>query len=176
MLIKPMKRMGPTGRVGGTQQPEQKIGEGMKKPGRTVRAIAGWFLLAPMVLSCSLLSELPAFTDGCYFGYARAWIDENGNGLREAEEQPLAGVVLELKAAGDDHDYLTKAVTGEEGEFFISAFPNTCKSLQDFSLVLRAIPPDGYRLTTPAAVAISKDDLLGPELQEFLFGFQRQVE
>jgi hypothetical protein len=148
----------------------------MNKLGRTVRAFAGWFLLAPMVLSCSLLSELPAFKDGCYLGYARAWIDANGNGLREAEEQPLAGVVFELNDGKDDHDYLSGAVTGADGEVFISVFPNTCKSLQDSSLVLRAVPPEGYLSTTPAAVAISKDDLLDPEMQEFLFGFQRKAE
>jgi len=135
---------------------------------------ASWVLLpvlviASQILACSLFSRLPAFKDGCYLGYAKAWIDENANGLWDDTESPLVGVVFEL--SDGQRDYLYEPISAENGEFFLSIFPNTCESLAGYELVLRATPPQGYRATTPAEITISREELLSPELDDYLFGF-----
>ncbi|MBN2086675.1 MAG: hypothetical protein JW748_15785 [Anaerolineales bacterium] len=130
-----------------------------------------FILLFPQVLGCSLLGKLPAFKDGCYLGTAKTWIDANANGLWDEDEKPLAGVSFELKDGAGAGNYLHQPVSDENGEFFLSVFPNTCESLADFELVLSAAVPDGYRPTTPTAMPIPRAELLDQEMGEYLFGF-----
>jgi hypothetical protein len=129
------------------------------------------FFVFPLIIGCSLLGQWPVFKDGCYLGMAKAWIDANGNGLREANEQPLKGVVFELKGGANAENYLHQPESDENGEFLLSVFPNTCESLAGDELVLSATVPEGYRATTPTEMVIAAVDLLDSELGEYSFGF-----
>jgi hypothetical protein len=132
-------------------------------------------VIIPVSLACSLLHPLPAFRDGCYLGTAKSWIDENENGIWDTHEQPLEGVALELTDGQRDDNYLYDPLSDENGEFFLSIFPNTCESLESYAMVLRAIPPHGYQATTPAEIRIPTDELLDSELHDYHFGFIRQI-
>jgi hypothetical protein len=139
--------------------------------GQSYRRMLICCLLFPPIIGCSLLNQIPAFKDGCYLGTAKAWIDANGNGLREADEQPLKGVLFELKDGMHDDNYLYQPESDENGEFFLSVFPNTCESLAGDELVLSVSVPEGYRATTPTAIVITAADLLDSEMGEYFFGF-----
>jgi len=132
-------------------------------------------VIVPLMLACSLLNRIPAFKDGCYLGHAKAWIDENENGVWDNNEKPLMGVFFELNDGQRDYNYLYKPTSDENGEFFLSIFPNTCVSLEMYELVLRASPPIGYRATTPREIIIPKEDLLDSEMNDYFFGFIEDV-
>ncbi|MBI9051310.1 MAG: hypothetical protein JEZ00_17940 [Anaerolineaceae bacterium] len=141
---------------------------------------AYWVLLSilviiPQTLACSLLGRLPAFKDGCYLGYAKAWIDKNDNGVWDNTEKPLMGVFFELNDGQRDYNYLYEPISDENGEFFLSIFPNTCVSLEKYELILQATPPQGYRATTPSEIMIPKEELLDSEMDDYLFGFSSEV-
>jgi hypothetical protein len=130
-----------------------------------------FILIVPPILACSLIGELPGFADGCYLGTAKAWIDENANGLWDTDEKPLPGVSFSLTDGKSDRDYLYEAVSKEKGEFFLSIFPNTCKSLKGYTLTLRATPPQGYQATTSSEIVIPQDELLDTDMHDYSFGF-----
>lgn len=128
-------------------------------------------IIVPQILACSLLGRLPSFKDGCYLGHAKAWIDENDNGVWDNSEKPLMGVFFELNDGQGDYNYLYEPISDENGEFYLSIFPNTCESLEKVELILRATPPHGYRATTPSEIMIPKEELLDSEMNDYLFGF-----
>jgi hypothetical protein len=146
-------------------------GENMAGTRQAYGKILVFLFIIPQLLGCSLLGQLPAFKDGCYLGTAKAWIDANGNGLWDDQELPLAGVAFELMDGISEKNYLYEPVSGENGEFFLSVFPNTCESLADFELELRATAPEGYRPTTPTVMPITRAELLDTEMGDYLFGF-----
>jgi hypothetical protein len=143
----------------------------MLKTGKACRIRLLCMLLLPQIIGCSLLNQIPAFKDGCYLGTAKAWIDANGNGLREADEQSLKGVVFELKGGAHADNYLYQSESDENGEFLLSVFPNTCESLAGDELVLSVTVPEGYRATTPTEIVITATDLLDSDMGEYSFGF-----
>jgi hypothetical protein len=143
----------------------------MRKKGQTYRKLLIGLFLFPQLIGCSLLGRLPAFKDGCYLGTAKAWIDANGNGIREEEEQPLAGVLFELNDRIHDGNYLYEPESDENGEFFLSVFPNTCESLAGHGLTLRATASEGFTASTPSEIFISDEELLDSRMEDYSFGF-----
>src|SRR4030042_6542876 len=145
----------------------------MAKFGRTCVILPFALAVIPLSLACSLLSRFPVFTDGCYLGTAKTWSDTNANGIWEINGKPLPGVIFELKDGQSDTDYLYEPVSGENGEFFISIFPNTCESLAGYDLILRATPPPGYRAATPGELPIPLEGVSDLQMKEYLFGFRK---
>ena len=143
----------------------------MERFRKAYRALSLLIMIVPPILACSLIGELPGFADGCYLGTAKAWVDENANGLWDTAEKPLPGVSFSLTDTQSDKDYLYEPVSNEKGEFFLSIFPNTCKSLKGYTLTLRAEPPEGYKAATPSEIVIPEDELLDSEMHDYLFGF-----
>ena len=143
----------------------------MVKTGRAHKKALIFLAVFPAIIGCSLLGSLPAFKDGCYLGTAKAWIDANGNGTRESDEEPLAGVSFLLNDTIHDGNYLFEPVSDENGEFVLSVFPNTCQSLAGNGLVLRATAPAGYTADTPAEIFISDEKLLDSKKEDYSFGF-----
>ncbi len=68
-----------------------------------------------------------------------AWQDLNSNGLREANEPPLAGMLLSL--AQPNGTIVATALTGDDGRYRLA-------NLEPGLYQLTATPPAGYRLTT----------------------------
>ncbi len=68
------------------------------------------------------------------------WHDLNSNGLREAGEPPLAGVLLSL--AQSNGTVVATALSGEDGRYRLA-------NLDPGLYQLVATPPTGYQLTTP---------------------------
>jgi hypothetical protein len=143
----------------------------MVKARQAYRKILICFFVFPAIIGCSLMGQLPVFTDGCYLGTAKAWVDANGNGIREADEQPLKGVLFELGDGMHDDNYLYQPESDENGEFVLSVFPNTCESLAGGELVLSVTVPEGYRATTPTEIVITATELTDSEMGEYSFGF-----
>ena len=131
--------------------------------------------IIPLILACSLLDRFPGFSDGCYIGWAKAWIDENENGIWDKNEKPLMGVLFVIEDSQQESNLNAESTSDEKGEAFLRVFPNTCRSLEEADLVIKATPPLGYRVTTPIQVSIPREKLLDPALQEFLFGFAIQT-
>jgi hypothetical protein len=101
----------------------------------------------------------------CFFaGTARAWIDENENGIWDPDELPLPGVRFfvddiknELTNVGD------AASSNEDGEAVVYVWLPGCPRVR---FEIYATPPPGYRLTTQPRIPARQDDD-GP----FPFGF-----
>lgn len=87
-------------------------------------------------------------------GTGVAWVDENGDGVRDPDEPPLSGVILHLSdTLNGVHDVAGPSVTNWKGEATLSVFLPGCPRVH---LELRLDIPDGYRLTTPAQVAVKQ--------------------
>jgi hypothetical protein len=123
------------------------------------------------MLSCSLVELIPVHKDGCYIGYAKAWIDNNENGNWEEDEKPLQGVQFELFDGNSTKNYLYESISDTKGSHFMSTFPNTCESLALYKMLLRATPPKGYKATTPIEILLPKEDLLSNKMHDYIFGF-----
>jgi len=76
---------------------------------------------------------------------AEAWIDQNGNGKRDSEDGPLAGVRFRVVGYGNNHEQVETWTSDETGyhEYFMVGCTCPC-----FDAVIQAEPPPGYRLTT----------------------------
>ncbi len=100
------------------------------------------------------LIPLPTPAPGRSVIYGLIWLDNNGNGAPDADENPLAGVQVVLQDAGGDP--LLSMNTGDDGRFsFID------------------IPPGRYRLLiTPAAA----QSLAAPEPQSVTAGADESME
>jgi len=88
-----------------------------------------------------------------------AWLDENGDGIWNDGESPLAGIEFRLTLAV----YGGHAVSDENGLAHISAmYPGECLEMQQ----IVAVSFSGYTLTTPIVLDYLTADT------EYLFGFQ----
>ncbi len=76
----------------------------------------------------------------------RVWRDDNGNGIQDAGEPPLAGVTVQLVS---DNEVLTSVVTATDGTYYFSSANGTSTPSQAYNV---AIAPDTqYTLRIPNA-------------------------
>jgi hypothetical protein len=125
--------------------------------------------LGPLALGCVLVILLPLVCacghSDCQFARSvAAWVDENANGVREAGEPLLTGVVFSAQnrlgpGGGEkDADPYADQVT--------LTFLYLCgRAKWDVT----ARPPAGYHNTTPATVTVDKDN----DDPVIMFGFVR---
>lgn len=101
---------------------------------------------------------------------ARVWIDENENGLWDHDESPLAGVQVIIDDVNSDDLIPAIAVSDSNGmaELFIA--PLNC-NVNRTKLFLYAIPPEGYKPTTPWRVIVPEDVVARIAERDFQFGF-----
>jgi hypothetical protein len=112
------------------------------------------------ILVLILFNVIPmGLRDGCIFGTAKAWIDQNENGNWDTNEPPLAGVEFAVINNQQEQEFVDKSTSDESGEATLLTFPYTCNALHGIHLVVQATPLNGYRATTPEQVIISGDEL-----------------
>jgi hypothetical protein len=143
----------------------------MPRTQKSVLSIA--ILLLPMVCACDTAARWFGVHDGCLIGIAKAWIDENANGMWDNGEKPLADVVFIVDT---QHEITNDSTSNENGQADLVAFPYSCSSLRKTRTTIRATPPSGYQATTQIEVIISQDDLLDSEQGDYYFGFIDQAE
>jgi streptogramin lyase len=100
---------------------------------------------------------------GYWSGNVRAWIDENRNGIKDIDEQPLREVTVYLDLGGGIGQTST-AVTDPQGKARLE-YP--WLDIDGTDQVVYVTIPAGYELTTPARVGL---DHSNPD-QVFDFGF-----
>lgn len=90
---------------------------------------------------------------------AYAWLDENGNGVQDATEPPLAGIQFVLEPSVS-----SRATSAEDGVANIVAVTpgEFCPENQQ----IMAVKYEGYTLTTPRSLAYGAADAV------YAFGFQ----
>ena len=90
---------------------------------------------------------------------AVAWLDENGNGIREEDEPPLPGIEFVLEPSVD-----SRTTSDENGvaDIFATTPGGDCPENQK----IEAVGFVGYSLTTPQTLAYESPDA------EYVFGFQ----
>jgi hypothetical protein len=116
-----------------------------------------------VALTCTVMA---CSVDCGWDGAVEAWIDLDGNGQREAGEEPLANVVVFVLVAGEDVRYENDyAVTDTQGLASFSVFLPGCPKVV---LKFWARPPAGYEATTLERVDID------PGQKVVRFGFRYQ--
>lgn len=110
-----------------------------------------------------LATPTPEILADCFPGAdVFAWLDENGNGIWDEGEPPLAGIEFYLGPTAA----FSYETTGEDGLAHISAWaPGECLVMQ-----ITAVTFTGYTLTTPQKV-----DYLSTN-SDYRFGFQPESE
>jgi hypothetical protein len=137
-------------------------------------------VLVPLICYISILvlilfNVIPVgFRDGCIFGTAKAWIDQNENGNWDINEPPLAGVEFFVINNQQEQEFVDKSTSDKSGEATLLTFPYTCDLLHGINLVVQATPPNGYRATTSEQVIISGDKLPNMLDRKYYFGFIKQ--
>jgi hypothetical protein len=128
----------------------------MKGISRPVLLFGGMMLVVVFSVACS--------ADCQFAGTAKAWIDENENGMWDRSEPPLSGVSFlvddvenNMRNVGD------LASSDTNGEASLYVWLPGCPKVR---LEIYATVPSGYRLTTQPRITAREDDQ-GP----FLFGF-----
>ncbi|MCP5097072.1 MAG: hypothetical protein GY943_16105, partial [Chloroflexi bacterium] len=106
----------------------------------------------------------PAVLADCFqTGTAVAWLDVNGDGVRDGDESPLAGIEFVLEPTVYSR---TKSDADGIANIFATTPGGDCPDL----LQVIATKFDGYELTTPGSVDYISEDA------QHLFGFQPLVE
>lgn len=116
-----------------------------------------------LITSCAVI---PFGTADCIWNRkALAWIDENGNGKRDQNEQPLANVNIFVDDVRNNYRKVGDgAATNGKGETHLSVWLPGCPNI-DFEVYPET--PVGYHSTTPPRL---KADV-GRLDQVFEFGF-----
>jgi hypothetical protein len=79
----------------------------------------------------------------CYWSVNfQAWVDADGNGVRDQGEEPLAGVRFRLSES-------FSAVSDSRGLGHVFLFPAGCEGME---YAVTALPPPGYQPTTDQPV------------------------
>lgn len=93
--------------------------------------------------------------DCAWYGFARAWIDSNANGLIDPDEPPLRDVKIHV---GDKQDQLFEiswpVVTDQHGDVQLSVSLPGCS---DSRFEIFVDIPKGYRPTTMPRIEIRQD-------------------
>jgi hypothetical protein len=161
------------------------IGSLIQKDNKKMIGILGCSLngvvLIPMICYISILvlilfNVVPVgLRDGCIFGTAKAWTDQNENGNWDKNEPPLAGVEFLVINSQQEPEYFDKSISNKSGEASLFTFPYTCDSLRGNNLVIKVTPPIGYQTTTPDQIIIPGDELPHILGRTYLFGFTNQA-
>ena len=161
------------------------IGALIQKDSKKTLGILGCALNGFVLLSIGLLFIFvlfvfiqigPGIPDGCVFGTAKAWDDQNENGLWDKSEAPLAGVEFVVINNQQEYRFRDRSTSDKNGEAELLTFPYTCDSLHGINLLVQATPPEGYRATTPEQVIISGDELPHVWGRTCFFGFTSKTE
>ncbi len=121
-----------------------------------------------MALACQAVqppppvpTATPEVLADCFFSADPfAWVDTNGNGLREDNEPPLEGVEVSFSLT-----FLGSATTGPDGTAHVSGmYPSACDPALENSLV--AVAPEGYAPTTALILPYSD------ARETYTYGFQ----
>lgn len=130
------------------------------------KLLMGILLLASIGLGVLLLiRDLSAGTNlsTCVWtGTARSWIDDNVNGIKESEEEPLPGVTYVLLYKG--HRFIITSDLEGEAHFLLRI---PCETTGNLELYAEAV--EGYQFTTGQRIHSIPVDVI-PE-EPFLFGF-----
>ena len=99
--------------------------------------------------------KIDSIADCTWQGYARAWIDSNGDGRVGANELPLGGV--EMYVEQDQFqliDLRLPVITDRNGDVqFNVSLPGCSKTLFEIYVNI----PQGYRITTRPRIEVSPD-------------------
>jgi hypothetical protein len=119
-------------------------------------------------------SPFLGITDCGWDDTAIAWIDENENGVWENNERPLPGVQFIADDIQHDYDTSNEAISGANGEAWVSVFPVDCDGFEFVKIVIQAVPPEGYQSTTPDQILVAEAAIQNAENDNLLFGFIRK--
>ena len=89
-------------------------------------------------------------------GGVESWIDQDGNGERDAEDGPLAGVSFRMVwfwDFGKTQERVKRWTSGPSGHRVVEA--TGCGAGRP---VIQVEPPPGYRLTTSDSVCLNEDE------------------
>ncbi len=134
-----------------------------------MKQILSSFKLAIVFAVVILLLSFAACTTDCvWYDTAKAWIDENENGVWDSNEQPLAGVRFVVDDIRNAYPEVGEAISDEQGKAQLTVSLPGCPTVE---FEISAQPPEGYQATTPSRVSVSQDALKRPGSDEFVFGF-----
>lgn len=120
-----------------------------------------WILMGALLVTA-------LFVSGCgdciYSAQVNAWLDANENGLRDADEQPLEGILFHIDDVHNQFRKVGNAVSDSEGKAGISVWLPGCPKVK---LQVYSEAPDEYRLTTAERfdASVSRTD------EVFSFGY-----
>ena len=110
------------------------------KTSKTPKSVFTLFLMI-LLLSCT------ACRDCVWSDKAKAWVDENQNGVWDEGEISLAGVQFIIDDVQNDYqDVGREATSDENGDANLVVWLPGCPGVL---FEISAQPPDGYRSTTP---------------------------
>lgn len=111
-------------------------------------ATAGVVLVAYLLLRPAIDNIFASVTikDCTWRGTAQAWIDANKDGIRGADEQPLADVKFDVDDVKNNFVRVTTATTDAKGTADLYLFIAGCP---DHKMVVYPEIPEHYCLTTP---------------------------
>lgn len=130
----------------------------------------GFSKLIWVICAIPLLASQTACSGDCiWYDEAKAWVDENKNGVWDDDEKPLAGVQFFIDDTLNGHvDVGEEAISGEEGNAELSVWLPGCPSVE-FEVYVKS--PDGFEVFTADRVLVTKKEIRNPGENTFLFGF-----
>ena len=133
------------------------------------KTIKGQLILALFAIPLLLSFTGCGSGDCLWYDEAGAWIDENQNGVWDNNESPLAGVQFYVDDIRNNYqDVGAQAISDENGRARLSVWLPGCP---DVKFEISAKPPEGFQLTTPDRLAVSKDAFGNSQKDLFIFGF-----
>src|SRR5262245_12645794 len=131
---------------------------------RMWKVVAVIVCLALLTVIVGLAIELTTFGDCAWTAETRAWLDENGNGLWDANEPPLPYVPFWVDDIRNDYDKVGGATSNTEGTAQVYVWMPGCPHV---AFEVYADAPQGYHATTQERWPAKGKANEGP----FLFGF-----
>lgn len=143
---------------------------------RLLEFFLGSILIAVFTVALMFFSGLQyvlragSLDDCAWYGFARTWIDSNGDGEVDRGEPPLADVEIHVDDVGNGLlDVGWPAITDGDGD---TRFNVSIPGCSDTVFEIYADIPEGYRLTTRPRVEINPDGWEGSAAEPvYYFGF-----
>ena len=119
-----------------------------------LHALAGYYSKTRqwlcLLLACIILVNaagcIPDVTSDCsWFAWVSAWVDENGNGVRDASDPALESVQFHVYESSSHAEVGRKASSDYTGQAELSVGGSVCTPTH---FEVSADPPTGYHLTT----------------------------
>ena len=129
------------------------------------------FTIALMVFSAlNYILSSGGIVDCAWHSIARTWIDSNGNGFVNKDEQPLSDVEIHVDDIQNQFvDIGWPAITDDNGEVHLNVPVPDCS---DTVLEIYADTPEGYRITTIPTIEVNRDFWGSLSTQQvYYFGF-----